>query len=190
MNRTPHTLIAILIAGSTLAAVSGCSNSDDSVSRAAEVSPAAATPNSQGSPETASESAPQQSDNGASVAELKGDSGIDGKVHSVQRRDGVVMVKFEVTNRSDENYLTVDWRDGTDVYTLAGSSIVDRPHKKRYMALLDTNGRCLCSEHTNSIDKGQTKQLYAQFEAPPNDVKQVDLALGNLSVVTVPMQEG
>ena len=191
VNRTLHTLVATFIAGSALVAVSACSNSDDNTSRAAQASPAEATAGTDGTPGVPPVSGTQQRADGVSVAQIKGDDGIDGKIHSVQRKDGIVMVQFEVTNHRSKDYLTVEWRDeGPNVYTLAGSSIVDRKNKKRYMALLDTNGRCLCSEHTGSIEKGTTKQLYAQFEAPPNDVKQVDLALGNLSVVTVAVQEG
>ncbi|MFJ8752070.1 hypothetical protein ACIREO_22475 [Streptomyces sp. NPDC102441] len=190
MNRTRQTVVATLIAGSALLGVAACSGSDsNNATAAAKDSPASASPNSPEVPVTPAAEGSQQAD-GPAVAQLKGGNGIEGKVHSVQRKDGMVMVKFDVTNRSDKDYLTVDWRDGTEVYTLAGSSIVDRTHKKRYMALVDTNGRCLCSEHTASIDKGQTRQLYAQFEAPSTDVKQVDLALGTLSVVTVPIQEG
>lgn len=191
MNRTRQTVVATLIAGSALLGVAACSDSDgNDTTAAAKAGPASATSSNAAAPAASTaENSPQAAD-GPAVAQLKGGNGIGGQVHSVQRRDGMVMVKFEVTNRSDEDYLTVDWRDGTEVYTLAGSSIVDRAHKKRYMALVDTNGRCLCSEHTASIDKGQTRQLYAQFEAPSNDVKQVDLALGTLSVVTVPIQEG
>ncbi|GKQ33594.1 hypothetical protein [Streptomyces sp. A012304] len=179
MNRALHSVVATLMAGSSLLAVAACSDNDSGTSRPIQSAATIGTPAS-----TESQAAP------AAVARLKGDNGIDAKIQSVQRKDGMVLVRFEVTNRGSKNYLTVDWRDGSDVYTLAGSSIVDRTHKKRYMALIDSSGRCLCSEHTGSIDKGQTKQLYAQFEAPPSDVKQVDLALGNLSVVTVPLQEG
>ncbi|MER5985635.1 hypothetical protein [Streptomyces sp. NPDC001787] len=191
MNRTRQTVVATLIAGSALLGMGACSGSDgDEPTTAAKASPADDTSSRASAPAaTAAEDSPQTA-KGPAVAQLQGGNGIDGQIHSVQRKDGMVMVTFEVTNRSDQNYLTVDWRDGTEVYTLAGSSIVDRTHKKRYMALVDTNGRCLCSEHTASIDKGQTRQFYAQFEAPSNDVKQVDLALGTLSVVTVPLQEG
>ncbi|MEV7869132.1 hypothetical protein AB0P17_24255 [Streptomyces sp. NPDC088124] len=186
-----HTLVATFIAGSALVAVSACSNREDTTSPAAQASSSDTTSATVGTPEAPSVSSTRQSTDREVVAHLKGDDGIDGKIHSVRRQDGIVMVKFEVTNHRSKDYLTVEWRDeGPTVYTLAGSSIVDRKNKKRHMALLDTNGRCLCSEHTGFIEKGKTKQLYAQFDAPPNDVKQVDLALGNLSVVTVPILEG
>ncbi|MFG2211004.1 hypothetical protein [Streptomyces sp. NPDC048638] len=192
MNRTRNTIVATLMAGSALLAVAACSNGDGKDSApAATASPASNAPDNPAAPQaSAAGDSEQAPSDGKGVGQLTGNSGITGKVHSVTRRDGMVLVKFEVTNRSSENYLAVDWRDGTEVYTLAGSSIVDRAHKKRYMALIDTNNRCLCSEHVGSIDKGQTRQFYAQFEAPSNDVKQVDLALGTLSVVTVPLQEG
>ncbi|MFE6412120.1 hypothetical protein ACFVOR_34900 [Streptomyces sp. NPDC057837] len=190
MNRALHSVVATLMAGSSLLAVAACSDNDSGTSRPIQSAATIGTPASTESQAAPAAAAPAADATSAAVARLKGDNGIDAKIHSVQRKDGMVLVRFEVTNRGSKNYLTVDWRDGSDVYTLAGSSIVDRTHKKRYMALIDSSGRCLCSEHTGSIDKGQTKQLYAQFEAPPSDVKQVDLALGNLSVVTVPLQEG
>ncbi|MFF1715786.1 hypothetical protein [Streptomyces sp. NPDC058268] len=191
MNKTSHTLIATAIAGVALLTVSACSGTNDKGTGSSAQSSAASAPaNSSEAPSTAPAEGTQQTSNDTAVARIKGGDGIDGKILSVQRKDGMVVVKAEVTNHSDENYLTVDWQDGTSVYTLSGSSIVDRKNKKRYMALLDSNERCLCSERTGSIDKGKTKQLYASFEAPPSDVKEVDLALANLSVVTVPIQEG
>ncbi|ATM24561.1 hypothetical protein SMD44_p10062 (plasmid) [Streptomyces alboflavus] len=195
MNRTLHTLVATVLASAALLTVSACSDSDnDSDNTKAAASETASGPGGISGGSTGTPEAPladnQQASDGRPVARIKGGDGIEGEIHSVQRQDGMVMVKFEVTNRSDENYLTVDWQDGTNVYTLSGSSIVDRKNKKRYMALMDSNERCLCSERTGSIDKGKTKQLYVQFEAPPTEVKQVDLALANLSVVTVPIQEG
>ncbi|MGC5264096.1 hypothetical protein ACPXCO_24060 [Streptomyces cyaneofuscatus] len=120
------------------------------------------------------------------IARTQGDKGIVGEVYRVQRKDGVLTIWAGAKNTGSENYLPVSWRNGTDVYTLAGSSAVDKKNSKRYMALLDSSGQCLCSERLGgSIEPGATLPLYVQFQDPPQNVNEVDLQLGNMQVVSI-----
>jgi hypothetical protein len=122
------------------------------------------------------------------IARTPGDKGIVGEVYKVQRKDGVLTVWAGAKNTGSESYAAYNWRNGTDVYTLAGSSAVDKKNSKRYMALLDSSGRCLCSEKLgDSIEPGETRPLYVQFQDPPQNVDEVDLQLGNLQVVSIPL---
>ncbi|MER5890596.1 hypothetical protein ABT160_42790 [Streptomyces sp. NPDC001941] len=120
------------------------------------------------------------------IASTRGDKGIVGEVYRVQRKDGVLTVWAGAKNTGAASYLPVNWRNGNDPYTLAGSSVVDSKNSKRYMALLDSSGKCLCSEKLgDAIEPGETRPLYVQFQAPPQDVTEGDLQLGNMQVVTI-----
>ncbi|MFC8021637.1 hypothetical protein [[Kitasatospora] papulosa] len=125
------------------------------------------------------------------IARTQGDKGIVGEVYKVQRKDGVVTVWAGAKNTGSENYMPVNWRNGDDYYTLAGSSVVDTKNSKRYMALLDSSGKCLCSEKLgDAIEPGETRPLYAQFQAPPQSVSEVDLQLGNMQAVSITIPAG
>ncbi|MER5617658.1 hypothetical protein [Streptomyces sp. NPDC002215] len=120
------------------------------------------------------------------IVRTQGDKGFVGEVYKVQRKDGVLTVWAGAKDTGSQSYAAYNWLNGTDVYTLAGSSAVDKKNSKRYMALLDSSGKCLCSEEIgNSIEPGETRPLYVQFQDPPQNVNEVDLQLGNMQVVSI-----
>ncbi|MFJ2629019.1 hypothetical protein ACIO6T_38095 [Streptomyces sp. NPDC087532] len=145
------------------------------------------TPAAQGTPAQPSAQDTTLPSERKAIARTQGDKGIVGEIYKVERKDGILTVWAGARNTGTENYMASSWKNGTDVYTLAGSSIVDRKNSKRFMALLDSSGNCLCSERLgDSIEPGETRPLYAQFQAPPQSVTEVDLQLGTMQVVTIP----
>ncbi|MFI5864584.1 hypothetical protein [Streptomyces sp. NPDC051546] len=191
-HRRATTTFCLALSAAAVLSLAACSSD-------AGDAPAGATQASAAAQENASKSSGAPADPQATtlpseqkpIARTQGDKGIIGEVYKVQRKDGVLTVWAGAKNAGSENYAAVNWRNGDDYYTLAGSSVVDKKNSKRYMALLDSSGKCLCSEKLgDSIEPGETRPLFAQFQAPPQSVNEVDLQLGNMPVVSIAIPAG
>ncbi|MGW6202164.1 hypothetical protein ACWF9B_00695 [Streptomyces sp. NPDC055089] len=186
-----HTTVAALALAAATLALTACSGEAEPASAGAPKASSATQEHENVSKNPAEAPDPQATtlpSEQKPIARTQGDKGIVGEVYKVQRKDGMLTVWAGAKNTGSESYAAYNWRNGTDVYTLAGSSAVDKKNSKRYMALLDSSGRCLCSEKLgDSIDPGETRPLYVQFEAPPQNVDEVDLQLGNMQVVSIPI---
>lgn len=186
-----HTTVAIALAAAATLALTACSGEAEQASAGAPKASSATQDHENVSQDPAKAPDPQATalpSEQKPIARTQGDKGIVGEVYKVQRKDGMLTVWAGAKNTGSEGYSAVDWRNGTDVYTLAGSSVVDKKNSKRHMALLDSSGKCLCSESLgDAIDPGETRPLYVQFEAPPQNVDEVDLQLGNMQVVSIPI---
>ena len=104
-------------------------------------------------------------------------------VRSAKRLAGeVVEVRFTITNTSDtatlEPYSDFAESGAAVDYSVSGAALVDLPNDKRYLALLDSEDTCLCTDLNNrSIQPGDTSAMYVQFPAPANDVTTVGFTL-------------
>lgn len=107
-------------------------------------------------------------------------------VNSAKRLAGdVVEVRLTITNLSDTASLEpygdfedgANYADGPD-YTLSGAVLVDLPHDKRYLALIDSESTCLCTDLNNRvIAPGDAMAMYVQLSAPAKGVTTMGFTL-------------
>ena len=131
-------------------------------------SPFTATPQPTGLPST------------APIAQTRGDEGIVGLIYRVERRDGILTVSGGALNTGNKDFYASAWG-----YSMAGSSLIDRKEGKRYLPLEDAKGTCICTKIERIIEPGETRLLYASFQAPPASTTVVDLQLGNMQPVKI-----
>ena len=179
--RSPRRLAAFAAASAAAALLAACgagAQAPASPTSLAGASPSIVTD----SPLTAT---PTGLPSSAPIAQTRGDDGIVGLIYRVERRDGMVTVWAGALNTGTKSFFASAWTDEGTGYTLAGSSIIDRKGGKRYLALKDTKGNCLCTEIKRIIDPGETRPLFASFQAPPESTTEVDLQLGNMQPVKI-----
>lgn len=102
-------------------------------------------------------------------------------VGSVERLPGeVIEVRFTITNEGDsatyELWSTLTTGNGYDV---GGAALVDAPNDKRYLALYDSEGTCLCTGGNSDLAAapGESIEAYVQLTAPPEDVTEVGFTM-------------
>ena len=129
------------------------------------------------------------------LAEVKSD-GITLTVTSATRDEGGFLnVTGTVTNGTNELWLGTDWKsDETELQgnggSVAGASLVDQTGKKKYLVLRDTQGRCLCTKFEGGIDQGKSADWFAQFPAPPEGTKSVQLQVPTMPPAQLDLTEG
>jgi len=113
-------------------------------------------------------------------------------VLSLERLPGdLVELQFRITNLDDARTVKPFETMGQGArYDLRGAAILDLIGSRRYEAVLDTSGRCLCTSISfgTSLEVHKSATYYARFGAPPASTKQVDLELpGFLPVRAIPI---
>ncbi|MER7984274.1 hypothetical protein ABTY53_01520 [Streptomyces noursei] len=124
------------------------------------------------------------------IGEMKGPDGVVVTLNSAVRDSGgFVTVEGTVTNHGTRAFNAIDWRSNeTELKSrssISGATLVDKPGKKRYLVLRDTNGECLCTTGLSGLLPGQSRPLFAQFPAPPAKVTEVDFQLPTLPPATL-----
>ncbi|MDQ0794299.1 hypothetical protein [Streptomyces sp. B1I3] len=135
--------------------------------------------------------AEESADASVVLASVKGPDGIELVINSAQRDSGgFVTVKGSVTNGSKQQFAAQGWQGNEQEMvgngaSVAGASLVDQAGKKRYLALRDTDGRCLCTKFTTGIAPGGTAPFFVQFPAPPAGTTDVDFQLPTMPTATI-----
>ncbi|MEU4208693.1 hypothetical protein AB0F13_01595 [Streptomyces sp. NPDC026206] len=124
------------------------------------------------------------------IGELKGPEGIVVTLHSAVRdKGGFVTVNGTVSNKGTKPYTPLTWRSKeTELKSqssVSGASLIDQAGKKRYLVLRDTDGECLCTTGLVNIRPSESRSVFAQFPAPPDDVKEVDFQLPAMPSVRI-----
>ncbi|MFI9205368.1 hypothetical protein [Streptomyces sp. NPDC053048] len=183
-SRIPAAALAVVI---TLALV-GCGGEDDDGEKRKEPNSArnSAAP---GGGSVADKPAPRPT---ATIGELKGADGIAVILHSAVRdKGGFLTVNGTVVNRGNKPYTSLTWRSKETQMksqsSVSGASLIDQAGRKRYLVLRDTDGECLCSTGLVNIRPGESRAVFAQFPAPPDDVKAVDFQLPTMPSVRIPV---
>ncbi len=168
-------------------ALAGCGGEDDDGEKRTDVNSAR---NSAASHGTATNSpGPRPT---ATIGEIRGPDGITVLLHSAAReKGGFVTVNGTVANRGSKPYTSLTWRsketEMKSQSSVSGASLVDQAGKKRYLVLRDTDGECLCTTGLVNIRPGESRTIFAQFPAPPDDVKAVDFQLPTMPSVRIPI---
>ena len=168
------------------AAIGGCTKSQqsDAQSTAAPVSqPTAAQPAmataqpavATAQPQSATTAAPAGSN--AGLASSDGDkTGTKVVVHSLARSSGdTVTLKFTLVNNSaGQLYTGIFHGDGYhSSRDMSGVHLIDAVSKKKYFAIADTDGICLCSQGVDDISANTQAAVWAKFPAPPPSVTKI-----------------
>ncbi|MFH8365882.1 hypothetical protein [Streptomyces sp. NPDC018031] len=124
------------------------------------------------------------------IGEAKGPDGVVVTLHSAVRDDGgFVTVQGTVTNNGSKSFNAFTWRSKeTELHSqssLSGASLIDQAGRKRYLILRDTDGECLCTTGLVGIKVGESRPVFAQFPAPPDDVTKVDFQLPTLPPIGI-----
>jgi hypothetical protein len=91
---------------------------------------------------------------------------------------GTVTLKFAVINDSDQKFFLGDKIGGLSYgYNVSGIDLIDAAGKKKYLVILDSDKKCLCSIIEGSVEPKSRIKLYAKFPAPPEDVKKITIEI-------------
>ncbi|MFF4244247.1 hypothetical protein ACFYY2_07205 [Streptomyces sp. NPDC001822] len=148
-------------------------------------------PSSAASDKPEAPDAEESADPSVVLAKVSGPDGIDLIINSAQRDSGgFVTVKGSVKNGSQQQFAAQGWQGNEQEMvgngaSVAGASLVDQTGKKRYLALRDTDGRCLCTKFTTGIAPGATSPFFVQFPAPPAGTAEVDFQLPTMPTATI-----
>lgn len=129
------------------------------------------------------------------IGELKGPNGIEIAVHSAVRDPGgFVSVSGTLSNKGERTFRALEWQSGEtgikSKSSIAGATMVDTSGKKRYLVLRDTDGQCLCTTGLTGIKTDETRPVFAQFPAPPKDVKKIEFHVPSMSPAQLELSEG
>ncbi|MEB8340049.1 hypothetical protein [Streptomyces endophyticus] len=186
---TRRALAAATIAAGLVLSMAGCGGDGDKNEGDAAKSSA---PAQQGSDSKSKPSAPATD---KTLAEVKS-NGITLAVTSATRdQGGFLNITGTVTNGTSALWLGTTWKsDETELRgnggSVAGASLVDQEGKKKYLVLRDTQGRCLCTKFEGGIDQGKSADWFAQFPAPPEGTKSVQLQVPTMPPAQLNLTEG
>ncbi|MGK5731778.1 hypothetical protein [Streptomyces sp. URMC 124] len=175
MNRARGRATAAALAAFTALAVAGCGGDGGSKETDARASEKPA--GRQGE----AKNRPQDQPSGA-IGEMKGPDGIVIALTSAVRDEGgFVTVNGTLTNHGSRPFNAIHWlskeTEMKSRSSVSGASLVDQASKKRYLVLRDTDGECLCSTGLTNVKPNESRPVFAQFPAPPDDVTEVDFQL-------------
>ncbi|WP_159324118.1 hypothetical protein [Streptomyces tendae] len=151
-------------------------------------------PDTPASSSTGSDSKPdaQEGDDGQTLAELRGPSGLSLKVTEAQRDGGgFVTVSGDLKNDGDGTVNVPAQLSGNETEiirngkSLGGATLVDSKGKKRYYVLRDTEGRPLTTTKFPPLKAGESLPVFMQFPAPPADTAEVTLQLPMFTTGTI-----
>ncbi|GHG79687.1 hypothetical protein [Streptomyces griseocarneus] len=182
-SRMAGTALAVV----TALALTGCGGGEDDGEKRPDVNSAR---NSAASRGTATDKpGPRPT---ATIGEIRGPDGIVVVLHSaVREKGGFVTVNGTVANRGTKPYTSLTWRsketEMKSQSSVSGASLIDQAGKKRYLVLRDTDGECLCTTGLVNIRPSESRAVFAQFPAPPDDVRTVDFQLPTMPSVRIPI---
>ncbi|MEU9197041.1 hypothetical protein [Streptomyces hundungensis] len=182
-NRARVKGIVVTAAAAALAlSLTACGGDDGGKKKADSSSPSAPGGNAQ-----SNTPAPQSNQ---VLATVQGENGIEMSITAAKRdTGGFVTVEGVVKNTGKDFYTMPDWQgDETELRnngaSMAGSSLVDKAGKKRYLILRDTDGRCLCTKFSG-LGAGKDSTFFAQFPAPPSNTTEVDFQVPHMKTATI-----
>jgi hypothetical protein len=142
------------------------------------------------------ETPPQDPVTDTILAEVKGGDSATLTINTAVRdAGGFITVTGKVRNGSGKAWNPTPWSGdekelNANGASMAGSSLVDKVGKKKYLVLRDTDGRCLCTKFTGGFKRDEEKTFFAQFPAPPSTTNKVDFQIADMPPATIELSEG
>jgi hypothetical protein len=129
---------------------------------------------------------------GRPLAELQGQNGLSLAITSAQRNPaGYLTVRADLTNDTPEVAVVPAELRGNELEvlrtgpSLAGATLVDFTHNKRYYVLRDTDGRPLTTTGLSTLKAGEKVRVFMQFPAPPANTATVGFQLPLFDTATI-----
>jgi hypothetical protein len=103
-------------------------------------------------------------------------------ITDLKRGGSTVTLKFTIYNNSNAPLYT-GMRFKADGYKENGSRgfsgihLIDSVSKKKYFAVADSDGNCVCSEHVDDINPKTQASLWAKFPAPPENIQKITVEI-------------
>jgi len=103
-------------------------------------------------------------------------------ITDLKRGGSTVTLKFTIYNNSNAP-LYIGMRFKSDGYkenggrSFSGIHLIDAVAKKKYFAVADTDGNCVCSEHVDDINPKAEASLWAKFPAPPDNIQKITVEI-------------
>lgn len=109
-------------------------------------------------------------------------------VKDVKRDEGgTVTLRFQMSS---------DNEPPEGIYSVLGGNLDDRVHlidaanKKKYLAVKDASGKCLCTEIKGNVAKDQPVNLWAKFPSPPTTVQKITVVVSGFEPIeSVPITD-
>ncbi|WP_031229046.1 hypothetical protein [Streptomyces niveus] len=186
---------AAVLAGTLALAVTACSTDDNSASQTDRASESRTTAAEPEQPSTSDRSGTPDDGGGRVLAQVTGRDSIVLTITGVERSASgkSVTVSATLKNTGTKGFFGISAYGGTDtaikgrMHSLAGATLTDTAHNMRYYVLRDTAGGCLCSTALRALKPGETVPVFAQFAAPPDNVRSVDFLLPTFPNATIPL---
>jgi hypothetical protein len=110
-------------------------------------------------------------------------------ITDLKRGGGSVTLKFTIYNDSNSQLdVGSKFNDSKNYKGFRNFSLihlVDSANKKKYFAVADSDGNCVCSEGVDDIKPKSSANLWAKFPAPPDSVQKISVEIPHF----VPMDD-
>jgi hypothetical protein len=103
---------------------------------------------------------------------------------------GTLNLKFTMINDTNER-LDFGYRFAEKGFAdISAVHLIDQTGKKKYFVARDAEGNCVCSSGLKDMEKGERRNLWAKFPAPPAEVKMISIVVPHFSPMDdVPISE-
>jgi hypothetical protein len=109
------------------------------------------------------------------------DPGVRVEVQQLKRNSGgTVTLRFSLINDSDKGFDINNKLGGSNYsgFDVSLVHLVDAVGKKKYLVILDSEEKCLCSNNISaSLGPGSRMNLWAKFPAPPENVEKITVVI-------------
>ena len=100
------------------------------------------------------------------------------EVRELKLSGGALTLKFVLKNESDKPFGIYHLMDASDGGSVDAIYLLDAPGKKKYLAVKDSDGHCVCSRKiADSLDPNASVALWAKFPAPPDSVQKIGVVV-------------
>lgn len=122
------------------------------------------------------------------IATADGESaGMRIEITELSRTSGdTVTLKYRLFNETGADsslYFLTDRDNVSDVH------LIDAVGKKKYLAIMDSDGKCLCSSGVGNVANGAFLNLWARFPAPPAEVTEVSIVFPRFIPTDAPISQ-
>lgn len=173
MTGTRASRVSVLVA-TVLLALAGCSDDDTDSGQEASTN---STVEARGQTSATSD---RSGSNDKPVATLGDPRSTGGgiEIYSLRREtDRLVTLRFALVNQGTEDARVDSRFGGTGSRSMEEVYLVDPDGLKRYLTVLDSEDRCLCSTNLFNVEPGERLEAFATFAAPPREVKAVTVVI-------------
>ena len=115
---------------------------------------------------------------------LRKQPGLRIEVQELKRSADTLLVRFALINDSTDAFAPNAKLGGlTFGYNTSGVYLIDGANKKKYLVVVDSEKKCLCSEGLEPLPAKSRLNLWAKFPAPPVEVKKISVVVPHFTPI-------